>query len=91
MTFKPKLVKIQISPPQAIPDYKIDVPTDLTPRATPMVAGSGGPRGPIEQAGGPLTITVTHYVAPIYPFMAARTGANGGVVKGRLAPDTRGR
>lgn len=84
ITFKPKLVKIQISPPQAIPDYEIDVPTDLTPRETPMVAGSGGPRGPIEQAGGPLTITVTHYVAPIYPFMAARTGEKGEITMALL-------
>ena len=74
VTFKPKLVKIQISSPQQIPDIHIEVPAEPTPSEMPSlpVAGEPGPlSGPIGQVGGPLTLTVIHYVAPNYPSKAA--------------------
>ncbi|MHB8477928.1 MAG: energy transducer TonB [Steroidobacteraceae bacterium] len=80
VTFKPKLVKIQISSPQQIPDIRIDVPAEPTPSVMPNtpVAGTPGPLdGPIGQVGGPLTLSVIHYVAPIYPSKAAFAGEHG--------------
>jgi periplasmic protein TonB len=74
VTFKPKLVKIQISSPQRIPEIHIEVPAEPTPSVMPSlpVAGATGPlSGPIGQVGGPLTLAVIHYVAPIYPSKAA--------------------
>lgn len=74
VTFKPKLAKVQISSPQRIPDIHIEVPAEPTPSEMPSlpVAGAPGPlSGPIGQVGGPLTLTVIHYVAPNYPSKAA--------------------
>lgn len=74
VTFKPKLMKIQISSPQQMPDIHIEVPAEATPSEMPSlpVAGASGPlSGPIGQVGGPLTLTVIHYVAPNYPSRAA--------------------
>jgi TonB family protein len=73
VTFKPKLVKIQISSPPQIPDIHIEVPAEPTPSEMPSlpVAGAPGPlSGPIGQVSGPLTLTVIHYVAPNYPSKA---------------------
>jgi TonB family protein len=74
VTFKPKLMKIQISSPQQIPDIQIDVPAEPAPSVMPYLAVAGAPGplgGPIGQVGGPLTLNVIHYVAPIYPSKAA--------------------
>jgi len=80
VTFKPMRVKIQISSPQQIPDIHIEVPAEPTPSAMPSlpVAGAPGPlSGPTGQVGGPLTLTVIHYVAPNYPFKAVFAGEHG--------------
>lgn len=80
VTFKPKLVKIQISSPRQIPDIHIEVPAEPTPSVMPSlpVAGVPGPlSGPIGKVGGPLTLTVIHYVAPNYPSKAAFAGEHG--------------
>ena len=87
VTFKPKLVKIQISSPQQIPDIHIDVPAEPTPSLMPSlpVAGAPGPlSGPIGQVGGPLTLTVIHYVAPIYPSKAAFAREHGHIAMALL-------
>ena len=87
VTFKPKLVKIQISSPQRIPDIHIDVPAEPTPSVMPSlpIAGAPGPlSGPIGQVGGPLTLTVIHYVAPIYPSKAAFNREHGHVAMALL-------
>jgi protein TonB len=74
VTFKPKLVKIQISSPQQIPDIQIDVPAELTANVmpNPPVAGVPGPLSePVGQMSDAVALTVIHYVAPIYPPRAA--------------------
>ena len=74
VTFKPKLVKIQISSPQQIPDIHVEVPAEPTPSVMPSLPVAGAPgalSGPSGQVGGPLTLTVIHYVAPNYPSKAA--------------------
>jgi TonB family protein len=82
----PKLVKLQIRPPRS-PDFLIDVPADpipsVRPGATPA-AGSPGLPGAINQAGGPLTLNVVHYVAPIYPPQAVRAGEHGNITMALL-------
>ena len=103
VTFKPKLVKIQISSPQQIPDIHIEVPAEPRLSAMPSlpVAGAPGPlSGPIGQVGGPLTLTVIHYVAPSYPSeavfarehghiaMALRVNAKGNVDEVKILRST---
>lgn len=103
VTFKPKLVKIQISSPQQIPDIHIEVPAEPTPSVMPSlpVAGAPGPLGgPVGQVGGPLTLTVIHYVAPNYPSeavfarehgriaMALRVSAKGNVDEVKILRST---
>jgi len=63
VTFKPMLVKIQISSPQQIPDIHVEVPADPTPSAMPSLPAAGAPgplSGPIGPAGGRPTLTVIH-------------------------------
>jgi TonB family protein len=78
-------VKLQIRPPQ-IPDFHIDVPAEPTPSGRPdtQFVGSAGLPGPINQAGGPLTLNMIHYVAPIYPPVAARAREHGSIVMALL-------
>jgi periplasmic protein TonB len=85
IAIKPKLAKLQVSAPQ-IPDFQIDVPAEpaLSARPDTPVAGSPGPSGPIDQVGGPLTLTVTHYVAPTIPPQAARAGEHGHIAMALL-------
>jgi TonB family protein len=80
VTFKPKVVKIQISSPQQIPDIHIEIPAEPAPSVMPSlpVAGAPGPLGgPSGEVGGPLTLAVIHYVAPNYPSKAAFAGEHG--------------
>jgi protein TonB len=73
VTFKPKLLKIQITSPRQAPDIHFEVEAEPTPSLMPSlpVAGAPGPLGgPDGQVGGPLTLTVIHYVAPNYPSKA---------------------
>jgi protein TonB len=80
VTFKPKLVKIRISSPQQIPDIHIEVPAEPAPSVMPSLPAAGAPgplSGPIGEVGGPLTLTVIHYVAPNYPSRAAFAGEHG--------------
>jgi TonB family protein len=85
VTINPKPVKLQINPPQ-IPDFHIDVPAEPIPSGrpdTPLV-GSPGLPGPVNQVGGPLTLNVIHYVAPIYSLQAARAGEHGSIAMALL-------
>jgi len=87
VTFKPKLVKIQISSPQQIPDIHIEVPAEPTPSVMPSLPAAGAPgplSGPVGQVGGPLTLTVIHYVAPIYPSKAAFAREHGHIAMALL-------
>ena len=80
VTFKPKLVKIQISSPQQIPDINIEVPAEPTPTVMPSLPVAGEPgslSGPIGVVGGPLTLAVIHFVAPNYPSKAVFAGEHG--------------
>jgi TonB family protein len=82
MRLSPTLAKIQIRLSQGAPDYPIQMPIEPTPSITPStpVAGSSGISESVNQAGGgPLTLTVTHYVARRYPDLAARFGEHGEV------------
>ena len=103
VTFKPKLVKIQISSPQQIPDIHFEVPAEPTPSVMPSLPVAGAPGslgGPVGQVGGPLTLTVIHYVAPSYPSeavfarehghiaMALRVNAKGNVDEVRILRST---
>jgi TonB family protein len=85
VTINPKLVKLQIRPPQ-IPDFHIDVPAEPIPSGRPdtHVVGSPGLPGPINQVGSPLTLNVTHYVAPISPPRAARAREHGSIAMALL-------
>jgi TonB family protein len=85
VTINPKLVKLQIRPPQ-IPDFHIDVPAEPIPSGRPdtHVVGSPGLSGPISQVGGPLTLNIVHYVAPIYPPRAVRAGEYGSITMALL-------
>jgi TonB family protein len=81
VTLNPALATIHIRLPQAT-DFPIQMPAEPTPSAIPStpVAGLSGTGGTVNQAGGgPLTLTVTHYVAPRYPDRSARFGEHGEV------------
>ena len=85
LTINPKLAKVQISPLQ-IPDFHIDVPAEPVPSGRPdtPTVGSPGLPGPINQVGGPLTLKVIRYVAPIYPPQAARAREHGSIAMALL-------
>jgi len=81
ITLNPTLATVHISLPQA-PDYPIQMPARPTSSASPStpVAGSSDIGASVNQAGGaPLTLSVTHYVAPRYPDISARLGEQGEV------------
>jgi len=82
----PTLATIRIRLPQA-PDYPIQMPAEPTASASPStpVTGLSGIGGAVNQAGGgPLTLTVIHYVAPRYPDLSARFGEHGEVAMALL-------
>ena len=103
-TIYPKLVKVQIRPPpipdfhidvpaEPTPSPRADKPVVESPAVglpdvAPPVAGSPGLRGSINQAGGPLTLNVIHYVAPEYS--PGRGGEHGGILMALLV-DSQGR
>jgi TonB family protein len=87
ITLNPTLAKIKVRLPQEPPDYPIELPAEPTPSegsSTP-VGGSSGIGGSVNQApGGPLALTVIHYVAPRYPDLAARFHEHGEVAMALL-------
>lgn len=79
---RPKLAALQLALMQPIPEFRVFTPSVLPPSAGPITHAAGSParRGKIGDAGGPVVLTITHYVAPIYPAEAARFGEHGSVV-----------
>jgi TonB family protein len=69
---RPQLAMIQVALTQPIPEFQVPAPLVPAPSARPIRK--------IAQGGGPVGLTIIHYVAPVYLSAWARLGMHGRIV-----------
>ena len=77
----PRMAQVRIALHAPVPRIHLPAPPMPRPSLGTLRHAMGAPRrGASAQAGAPITLVVSHYVAPNFPAGAARAGVHGTVV-----------